>query len=179
MLKAAAGRRFDTVSLDTVSPYRAELGTGNRRCRHRRVGEFTTANPACELEVKEFVPQFDPQTSDAGSLTAAKAVVADRSVIGVVGPVFSHEVDLIGEQFTEAGLAFASPSATDPRLVDPDSGFFRGLPNERRLAESGANYLTERLGLSHICIVAQERSADRSARQVPQHHRQPRRADPV
>ena len=45
------------------------------------VGEFTAANRACELEVKEFDTQFDPQTSDAGSLTAAKAVVADRSVI--------------------------------------------------------------------------------------------------
>jgi len=116
------------------------------------VGEFTAANPACELEVK----QFDTQTSDAGSLTAAKAVVADRSVIGVIGPVFSHEVDLIGDRFTEAGLAFASPSATAPGLVGPDSGFFRGLPNDRQIAESGANYLTKRLGLSRVCVIEQE-----------------------
>jgi branched-chain amino acid transport system substrate-binding protein len=106
--------------------------------------------------VRTQVKEFDNQSSDAGSLTAAKAVVADESVIGVIGPVFSHEVDLIGERFAEAGLAFASPSATVPGLVGPNSGFFRGLPDERQLAESGANYLTARLGLTRICVVEPE-----------------------
>lgn len=130
----------------------SSLGLPIRDAGVAAVAEFTAANPGCELEVK----QFDTQTSDAGSLTAAKTVVADPSVIGVVGPLFSHEVDLIGDRFSEAGLAFASPSANVPGLVEQNSGFYRGLPNERESAESGANYLTERLGLSRICVVAQE-----------------------
>lgn len=134
-----------------LSGQAAPMGVPIRDAVTGAVAAFTQANPGCRLQVKEF----DSQTSDAGSVTAAKAVVADGSIIGVIGPVFSHEVDLIGDRFTEAGLALVSPSSTVPDLAGRDSGFFRGLPNERQSAEAGANYLTKRLGLARLCVVEQ------------------------
>lgn len=130
----------------------AGFGTPSRDAVEAAISEFTGANPGCPLQVK----QFDTRGVDAGSLEAVNALVADASVIGVIGPVFSHEVQFLGDRLTEAGLAFASPSATVADIAEDGDGFFRGLPNEAQHAAAGANYLTSRLGLSRICVVAQE-----------------------
>lgn len=130
----------------------AGFGVPIRDAALAAVTEFVAANPGCRLQVKEF----DTGTRDPGTVAAVDAIAADRSIVGVIGPVFSHEVDLVGDRLTGAGLAFASPSATSPTITDPDSGFFRGLPNEEQGARAAGNYLTRRLGLTRICVVAQD-----------------------
>lgn len=149
--RATCGPGLAIGALLPLSGPLAGFGAPVRDAVDAAITEFADANPGCPLHLE----QFDTQGSDAGSLAATTSLVEDASVIGVIGPIFSHEVGLIGDRLTDAGLAFASPSATLTDLAEDGDGFFRGLPNEAQHATAGANYLTARLGLSRICVVAQ------------------------
>lgn len=124
------------------------------------VSRFAAANPDCQVQSR----QFDTQSADVQTLATARALLADTSVIGVIGPVYSHEMSLVGDDLDAAGLVVATPSATAPELTRAGwSNVFRGTANDDQLVAAGANYLRKRLGYTGICVVGQDDGEDDAA----------------
>lgn len=93
-------------------------------------------NAAGDLPVTlEYSPQ-DTQGDPTKALPIAKALAADDTVIGVVGPCFSGESESTGPDFEAAGFPRVTPSATRPSLaLQGWTGWFRVVSNDD--AQSG------------------------------------------
>ncbi|HEY5878384.1 MAG TPA: hypothetical protein VIU11_05720, partial [Nakamurella sp.] len=117
------------------------------------VEQANAANPGCQLTVQKFLAP----DSDLERLETAKTIIEDPSVIGLLGPFFREQIDAMGETLSEAGLAFAAPNVRVPSVSTHGwTNFIRGIPTNEQGAIAVANYLTKRLGLTRVCIVAAE-----------------------
>lgn len=112
--------------------------------------EHNKANPGCQVELKQFDTEGDPQkaTQVAGPITS------DPSIVGLLGPAFSGETNATGAQFNQAGLPFLTASATNPSLTEKGwTTFFRGLGNDNSQGSVVAKYLTGTLNAKKVCVV--------------------------
>jgi branched-chain amino acid transport system substrate-binding protein len=88
------------------------------------------ANEKGNLGFKLELVKADDQGSPEQAPTAAAQVLQDDAVLGVVGPSFSGATKAIGAKYGSAGLAFISPSATNPTLSQ------QGFPTFHRIVPS-------------------------------------------
>lgn len=127
------------------------------------VEQFNAANAGCRLTVKTFIA---PDTH-LERLDTARVIVADPSVVGLIGPFFREQTDAMGDVLDEAGLAFATPNLQDPSTSSHGwATFVRGIPTDDQAAAAVVRYLTDRLGLSRICIVAEDYPENEAAATV-------------
>ena len=114
------------------------------------LGINNAANPGCQIALKTFDTEGDPQKATA----IAPQIVDDASIIGLVGPAFSGETKATGGVFDQAGLVAATASATNVTLSEQGwKTFLRGLANDGVQGPSVANYLKNTLGDKKICVV--------------------------
>ncbi|HEY0118065.1 MAG TPA: branched-chain amino acid ABC transporter substrate-binding protein [Cellulomonas sp.] len=114
------------------------------------VDEHNTANTGCQVQVKQFDTEGDPQKATQ----VAPSVVSDSSVIGIVGPAFSGESKATGPVFSQANLLMLTPSATNPALTTNGwKNFIRGLGNDNSQGGAAAAYMTGTLGFKKVCVV--------------------------
>ncbi len=88
--------------------------------------------------------------------TAARAVVADNKILGVVGFAGSNENLGGGPVFDRKHLAYVSGSATADNLTSTLKDFFRVVPNNSKQAKAGVTYIAGKLNLkkgSKVMIV--------------------------
>lgn len=116
------------------------------------VEQANAANPGCQLAVKAFLAP----DSYLERLETAKAIIADPSVLGLIGPFFREQTDAMGDALTGAGLLFATPNVQDPAVTTHDWGLVRGIPDDEQSAGAVVSYLTKRLGATRICVVSEE-----------------------
>lgn len=108
------------------------------------------ANPDCQVELKEFDTEGDPQKATQ----VAPQIVGDTSVIGLLGPAFSGETKATGAIFNQAGLLALTASATNPDLTANGwTTFFRGLANDAVQGPALARYIVNALGHESVCVV--------------------------
>ncbi len=108
------------------------------------------ANPGCQVTIKQFDTEGDPQKATQ----VAPTVVADTSVIGMVGPAFSGETKATGSIFSQAGLLSVTASATNTLLTTHGwTNFFRGLANDGVQGPAVAKYLVTTAGFKKVCVV--------------------------
>ena len=108
------------------------------------------ANPGCQVEVKQFDTEGDPQKATQ----VAPQIVNDTSVIGLLGPAFSGETKAVGPVFSQAGLLSLTASATNPDLTKNGwTNFYRGLANDAVQGPAVAKYLVNTAGYKKICVV--------------------------
>ncbi|MFI6871657.1 bifunctional serine/threonine-protein kinase/ABC transporter substrate-binding protein [Nocardia sp. NPDC050406] len=113
------------------------------------VQQFTAKNPGCPVTVQEFDSAADPRTATE----VASRLVADESVVALIGPVFSGEVRAAGQIYSDAGLPFLTPAAGSPTLATLGwRGFFRGLPNDDLQGPAVGRHLAA--GYGRVCVVA-------------------------
>ncbi|NNH70401.1 branched-chain amino acid ABC transporter substrate-binding protein [Nocardia uniformis] len=113
------------------------------------VDQFTRKNPGCPVTVHEFDTTGQPR--DATRI--APQIVGDSSIVALIGPVLSGETKSTGQTYSDAGLPFLTPSATDPTLSA--SGwrtFFRGIPPDNLQGPAVGRHLAA--GYGRVCIVA-------------------------
>ena len=109
-----------------------------------------SANPGCQVELKEFDTEGDPQKATQ----VAPQIVGDSGVIGLLGPAFSGETKATGSVFHQAGLLTLTASATNPDLTANGwTTFFRGLANDAVQGPAVAAYMVDTLGHERVCIV--------------------------
>ena len=112
--------------------------------------QFNTANPGCQLTIKQFDTEGDPQKATQ----VAPQIVGDASIIGLLGPAFSGETKATGAIFNQAGLLSVTASATNPGLTTNGwTNFFRGLGNDNSQGGATANWLTKVKGFTKVCVV--------------------------
>jgi len=128
----------------------AALGINIKNGVQLALDKHNAANPGCQIELKAFDTEGDPQKATA----IAPQIVDDASIIGLVGPAFSGETKATGGVFDQAGLVAATASATNVTLSEQGwKTFLRGLANDGVQGPSVANYLKNALGDKKICVV--------------------------
>ncbi|WP_199721590.1 branched-chain amino acid ABC transporter substrate-binding protein [Cellulomonas rhizosphaerae] len=114
------------------------------------VDAHNAANADCQVTVKEFDTEGDPQKATQ----VAPSIVGDKSVIGLLGPAFSGETAAVGPVFSQANLLSLTASATNPDLVKNGwTNFYRGLANDAVQGPSVAAYLVNTLKFAKVCVV--------------------------
>src|SRR3954447_9596326 len=141
------------VSIATVTPTTgadAALGANVVDGAQLAVDEHNAANPACQVTLKVFDTEDDPQKATE----VVPQIIDDASVVGVVGPTFSGETKSTGTIFDQAGLVATTPAATNVTLSQNNwRTFFRGLANDAVQGPSVANYLKNTVGAKKVCVI--------------------------
>lgn len=99
--------------------------------------------------------QGNSQLNPALARTLAARFASNGSILGVVGPAASREVDAIGPLLEQAGMAFVSASATRISLTIPGTHptFFRVVPHEGRQGVTDANFMNRVLRAQSVTII--------------------------
>ena len=105
------------------------------------------ANKAHKVKLK--LVQGDTQLQASLASTVAQSFASNGSLMGVIGPAGSDEVQAAGPILMKAGLAFASGSATRVSLTGGafKGYFFRDVPNDGVQGPTDATYMTSKLGV--------------------------------
>ena len=104
---------------------------------------------ACEIELHSEDTQGDPNQAPA----LARGIVESADVVGVVGPYFSGETLATGRIFSQANIAFVTPSATGATIDDQGyDTFFRAVADDAIQGDVAAQYIRS-LGPSTVAVV--------------------------
>ncbi len=113
------------------------------------VDQFTGANPGCRVTAKEF----DTGNAQQAAAVAAE-IIADPTILAVIGPAFSEEVTAAGAAFSAAGMVAASATATLPDLTTNGwTTFFRGLGTDADGLTATGSYLAGE-GYRKACVIS-------------------------
>ncbi len=113
--------------------------------------QFTAANPGCKITLKKFDTEGSPQKASQ----VIPQITDDPSIIGLIGPAFSGETKATGQIISDKGLPALTASATNATLTQNGwTSFFRGLANDDVQGPAVAKYLTNKLALKKVCVVA-------------------------
>src|SRR5205823_6191319 len=102
-------------------------------------------NKTHKLKIK--LTQGDTQLDPSKASTVAQQFASSSSMVGVIGPAGSDEVQAAAPILKKAGLAFASGSATRVSLTDGSNKgyFFRDVPNDGVQGPTAASYMINKL----------------------------------
>jgi branched-chain amino acid transport system substrate-binding protein len=93
------------------------------------------------------------------AVPVAERTAADETIVGVVGPAGSGQVEATAEIFETAGLAHVSPSATRPSLATAgNKTFFRVVPNDDVQGPTDANYIADEIGAKNVYVLDDQES---------------------
>ncbi len=109
-------------------------------------------NKANKTQIK--IVQGDTQLDPAQATTVTQQFTSNASILAVVGPAGSQEVEAVGPLFARAGIAFISGSATNVTLTQGKyPTFFRVVSNDRVQGANDANYIVKNLHPKAVMIV--------------------------
>ena len=99
--------------------------------------------------VKIKLVQGDTQLDPSKASTVAQSFASNGSMMAVIGPAGSDEVQAVAPILKKAGLAFTSGSATRVSLTDGTlkGFFFRVVPNDGVQGPTAADYMGTTLGV--------------------------------
>ena len=128
----------------------APFGGNVRDGAQLAVDQHNAANPGCQIQLKAFDTEGDPQKATA----IAPQIVDDAAIVGLVGPTWSGETKATGSVFDQAGLVALTPAATNVALSEQGwKTFFRGLSSDGVQGPSLANYLKNVAGVKKACVI--------------------------
>ncbi|MDE3189358.1 MAG: branched-chain amino acid ABC transporter substrate-binding protein [Acidobacteriota bacterium] len=149
------------VSIGMQAPITGPAGSIGSDQLHWAEFYFTQWNKTHKLKI--HLVQEDTQLDPSKASTTAQALASNGSVMGVIGPAGSDEVQAVAPIFKKAGLAFASGSATRVSLTGGawKGYFFRDVPNDGVQGPTDANYMMSALGVksgSKVMVVDDQES---------------------
>src|SRR6266480_3637477 len=99
--------------------------------------------------VRIKIVQGDTQLDPSKASTVAQSFASNGSILGVIGPAGSDEVQAAAPILKKAGLAFASGSANRVSLTNGayKGYFFRDVPNDGVQGPTAAKYMLSKLGV--------------------------------
>jgi branched-chain amino acid transport system substrate-binding protein len=105
-------------------------------------------------KTKITLKQGDTQLDPAQATTQTQQFTSDNSIVGVVGPAGSQEVEAIGPLMARAGLPFISGSATASALTTGKyPTFFRVVSKDSVQGPQDAHYIIDNLHPKSLMIV--------------------------
>jgi branched-chain amino acid transport system substrate-binding protein len=127
----------------------APLGTEQLHFAELAVSMDNAAN-----NTKITLVQGDTQLQPAQATTVTQQFISNSSILGVVGPAGSQEVEAVGGPMGRAGLAFISGSATAVALTTGSyPTFFRVVSKDSVQGPEDANYIVNTLKPKSLMIV--------------------------
>lgn len=127
----------------------APLGTEQLHFAELAVSMDNAAN-----NTKITLVQGDTQLQPAQATTVTQQFISNSSIVGVVGPAGSQEVEAIGGPMGRAGMAFISGSATAVALTTGTyPTFFRVVSKDSVQGPQDANYIIKNLHPKSLMIV--------------------------
>ncbi|MGW4245639.1 protein kinase domain-containing protein [Nocardia sp. NPDC004722] len=114
------------------------------------VDQFGKASPDCPIVIRQFDTTGDPGI--AGQF--APQIVADPSIVAVIGPVFSGEAKVAGRSFDDAGLPFLTPATNTVLSTLGWRSFFRGLAGDGVQGAAVGRYLAGAAGYRRVCVLS-------------------------
>jgi branched-chain amino acid transport system substrate-binding protein len=98
--------------------------------------------------------QGDTQLTPSIATTVTQQMISNGKVVAVVGPAGSQEVEAVGPLFGRAGLAFVSPSATNPKLTNGSNPTFsRVVDLDSHQGPDDANFIISKLHPKALMII--------------------------
>jgi len=145
---AAAAASCKTVQIGMLAPITGPAGSIGSDQLHWAQYYVTQWNKV-RGHVKIKLVQGDTQLDPAKASTVAQSFASNKSIMGVIGPAGSDEVQAVAPILRKAGLAFASGSATRVSLTNGAyrGYFFRDVPNDGVQGPTAANYMFSKLGV--------------------------------
>jgi branched-chain amino acid transport system substrate-binding protein len=136
------------VSLGMLAPITGPAGSIGSDQLHWAQFYVTQWNKN-KKHVRIKLVQGDTQLDPSKASTVAQSFASNGSILGVIGPAGSDEVQAAAPILKKAGLAFASGSATRVSLTDGSNRgyFFRDVPNDGVQGPTAAAYMTTKLGV--------------------------------
>jgi len=105
------------------------------------------------------IVQGDTQLNPAQATTVTQQFTSNSSIVGVVGPAGSQEVQAVGPLFARAGVAFISGSATNATLTQGTyPTFFRVVSKDSVQGPQDANYIVSTFHPKALMIVDDQES---------------------
>jgi branched-chain amino acid transport system substrate-binding protein len=105
-------------------------------------------------KTKITLVEGDTQLNPAQATTVTQQFTSNSSIIAVVGPAGSQEVEAVGGPMGRAGMAFISGSATNATLTTGKyPTFFRVVSNDSVQGPQDANYIVKTLHPKALMIV--------------------------
>jgi branched-chain amino acid transport system substrate-binding protein len=105
-------------------------------------------------KTKISLVQGDTQLQPAQATTVTQQFTSNSSIVGVVGPAGSQEVEAVGPLMARAGLAFISGSATNASLTSGKyPTFFRVVSKDSVQGPQDAHYIISNLHPKALMIV--------------------------
>jgi len=127
----------------------APLGTEQLHFAELAVSMDNAAN-----KTKITLVQGDTQLQPAQATTVTQQFVSNSSIVAVVGPAGSQEVEAVGGPMARAGMAFISGSATAVALTTGKyPTFFRVVSKDSVQGPQDANYIVNTLHPKNLMIV--------------------------
>ena len=127
-----------------------QLGINEVNAAHLAVDQ---ANAKGDLGFTVALEESDDVGAPATAPAAAAKLVQDTAVVGVIGPSFSGATKAIGKTYSEANMAFITPSASNATLQTLGfTTFHRIIPNDSVEGTQGADWLA-RKGLKSVYVI--------------------------
>jgi branched-chain amino acid transport system substrate-binding protein len=147
---SSSGGCNGTVSIGMLAPITgpaASIGSDQLHWAEFFVKQWNAdSSNSPKLKIVQGDTQLDPSKAS----TIAQQFASNKSIVAVIGPAGSDEVQAIAPILKKAGFAFLSGSATRVSLTDgTDAGyFFRDVPNDGVQGPTDAQYMMSNLGVS-------------------------------
>jgi branched-chain amino acid transport system substrate-binding protein len=158
---AAAAQRISCKSrmkLALVTPLTGGAGfLGNEQLSWAKYA-VKTLPAALGLKITLVTGDTPVEQGPAPAQSLAQKYVADRSVIGVIGPSTSGAVAASSQTYFQAGIAHISESATRTSLTkgatkEASPAFFRVIPGDYIQGPSDANFMINQLHVKKVVIL--------------------------
>jgi branched-chain amino acid transport system substrate-binding protein len=136
------------VSIGMLAPITgpaASIGSDQLHWAQFYVTQWNKNKKHVQIKLVQGDTQLDPSKAS----TVAQSFASNGSIVGVIGPAGSDEVQATAPILKKAGLAFASGSATRVSLTDGTNRgfFFRDVPNDGVQGPTAVTYMTTKLGV--------------------------------
>lgn len=147
-----------TGSIGVMAPITgdaASIGEEQLNFTKFAVSQYNEEN-GTSFELVEGDTQLDP----AQASTVGQRFVSDDSILAVIGPAGSQEVEAVGPIFTRENLGFIGGSATATALTESGDfpTFHRVVPNDAAQGPTIGNFIAEELEAENVFLVDDQSS---------------------
>jgi len=147
---AAASKCATSIGME--GPLTGPVATLGQEQLHFAELALTADNAANKTHIT--IVQGDTQLNPAQATTVTQQFTSNNSIVGVVGPAGSQEVEAVGPLFARAGIAFISGSATNATLTQGKyPTFFRVVSKDSVQGPQDANYIVNTFHPKALMIV--------------------------
>jgi len=152
---SGSGCGYELAYFGALTGSSANLGINIEQGFELAIDQYNDKHGANCITPKKFDSQGDPSVAPG----VARSLVADKKIIGIVGPPFSGESQAADPIFDQAGIPTITPSATNVTLSTKGwKVFHRAVANDGNQGPAAASYIKNVLKAAKV-FVADDQSA--------------------